>query len=134
MMEPRVSVVTLGVDDLIKATEFYQHGLGLPLSSNSNQHISFFELNGAWLALFGKDALAKDANVPAHSEGFPGVTLAHNVRSKEEVDKLLDTAHKAGARINKPATDTSWGGYSGYFSDLDGHLWEVAWNPHFSVD
>ncbi len=132
-MEARISMITLGVDDIKKSTEFYQNGLGLPLSKNSNPHISFFELNGAWLALFAKDALAKDANVPAHSEGFPGVTIAHNVRNKEEVDSVLTIAQKAGARINKPAADTFWGGYSGYFSDPDGHLWEVAWNPHFSI-
>ena len=132
-MEPRISIITLGVKDLRRSTQFYHEGLGLPLNDQT-QGISFFPLQGTWLALYSRDLLAEDANVDAGGEGFSGVTLAHNVRSKEEVDALLVKAASAGAQIVKPAADASWGGYSGYFADLDGHLWEIAWNPYFPLD
>jgi len=132
-MDPRISIITLGVEDLPASTQFYQKGLGFPLSDHSNDNISFFTLNGAWLALYSREALAKDANMDSNGSGFSGITLAHNVKSKEEVQNILQIAKRAGGKITKPAQDTFWGGYSGYFSDLDGHLWEVAWNPHFSI-
>lgn len=133
-MAPSISIITLGVDNLSSATTFYKNGLGLPYSSQSKDNISFFDLNGTWLGLFQKEALAEDANVKSDGAGFSGITLAHNVPSKEEVDRILKLAKTAGAEITKPAKDTFWGGYSGYFSDVDGYLWEVAWNPHFTMN
>jgi catechol 2,3-dioxygenase-like lactoylglutathione lyase family enzyme len=129
-MEPRISFVTLGVRDLERATVFYEKGLGLP-RLKSPPTISFFELGRTWLALYSRDLLAADAGVPAAGSGFPGFALAHNVRSKEEVDGLMAQAAQAGGRIVRPAQRADWGGYSGYFSDPDGFLWEVAWNPRF---
>lgn len=133
-MDPRISIVTLGVSDLPRSVRFYRDGLGLPLREGSGDVIAFFETKGTWLALFPRSALAADATVPSEGSGFPGFTLAHNVRSREEVDDLLNQAVAAGATVVKPARDTDWGGYSGYFSDPDGYLWEVAWNPHFWIE
>jgi uncharacterized glyoxalase superfamily protein PhnB len=104
----------------------------LPLAKHSNEHVSFFELSGAWLGLFPKEELAKDAAVDAQGSGFAGFSIAHNLPSKEEVDQYMQQAVAAGAVVTKSATDTFWGGYSGYFADLDGYLWEVVWNPHFN--
>jgi catechol 2,3-dioxygenase-like lactoylglutathione lyase family enzyme len=132
-MEPRISIITLGVSDLKRSIEFYRDGLGLPIREGF-EGIAFFETSGTWLALFPRDELAKDATVKPEGSGFRGVTLAHNVRSKEEVDNALAEAQAAGGKIVKPAQDTDWGGYSGYFSDPDGFLWEIAWNPHFWVE
>ena len=133
-MEPRISLITLGVNDLVQATIFYRDGLGLPLADHSNQNISFFSLSGCWLALYPKNCLAADAQIDVAGSGFCGITLAHNVRSKTEVDSLLSRAVQAGAQLNKAACNTFWGGYSGYFSDLDSYLWEIAWNPHFWIE
>jgi catechol 2,3-dioxygenase-like lactoylglutathione lyase family enzyme len=132
-MEARISIITLGVIDLNTSIRFYREGLGLPLREGSDG-IAFFELKGTWLALFPRAALAADANVSTQGSGFPGFTLAHNVRSKEEVDRVLQQAQHAGAFLAKPAAETDWGGYSGYFQDPDGYLWEVAWNPHFWIE
>lgn len=132
MMEPRISLITLGVRDLAEATRFYQEGLGLPLDEET-KGISFFPLQGTWLALYPRDMLAADAAIDPAGGGFPGITLAHNVRSKEEVRRLMKEAKIAGATIIKEATEAEWGGYLGYFADLDGHLWEIAWNPFFPL-
>lgn len=129
-MEPRINIVTLGVRDLESSIRFYEHGLDLPRMPFEGD-IAFFTLNGTWLALYPWSLLAEDAKVSDTGRGFRGVTLAHNVATKSEVDEVMAQAETAGALIQKAAEDTSWGGYSGYFSDLDGHLWEVAWNPHF---
>jgi len=129
-MEPRLSFVTLGVSDLRRATRFYADVLKLP-QMPSPPSISFFELGRTWLALFPRHELAADAGVPAAGSGFPGFTLAHNVRSTEEVDQLLAEVKAGGGRIVKPGQQADWGGYSGYFADPDGFLWEVCWNPHF---
>ena len=129
-MEPRLSFVTLGVADLARATTFYHDVLGLPLRP-SGAGIAFFELGKTWLALYPRELLAADATVPAEGAGFRGFALAHNVRTKEQVDELLSHVAANGGRIVKPAHDAEWGGYSGYFADPDGFLWEVAWNPHF---
>lgn len=136
-MEPRISLITLGVADLARAIAFYRDGLGLP-QHGDYPGVAFFSLRGTWLSLYGRADLAADVNMPEAAtpdtapEGgarFSGITLAHNVRSKEEVDALLQHAASVGATIVKPAREAEWGGYSGYFADPDGHLWEVAWNP-----
>lgn len=132
-MKPRISMITLGVRDLPRAREFYQQGLGLPLKDFDSDEVAFFELNGSWLGLYGWSALAGDARVSAAGCGFRGFSLAHNVESIEQVDQLLEQAVGAGGTLVKPAQKTDWGGYSGYFADPDGHLWEIAWNPHFWV-
>ena len=133
-MEPRISIVTLGVNDLARARRFYADGLGWELSSASGEAICFFQLGGLVLALYPWHPLAEDALVDSAGSGFRGVTLAHNVREKHEVDAVLAHAEKAGARVTKSARDVFWGGYSGYFSDPDGHLWEVAWNPFLKLN
>ena len=133
-MEPRISIVTLGVSDLARSVEFYRDGLGLVLYDENTESIAFFQNKVTWLALYPRDALATDVGIPTEGSGFSGVTLAHNLRSKEEVDELLDVAVAAGATLVKPAQDTFWGGYSGYFSDPDGYLWEIAWNPFFWIE
>lgn len=133
-MQPRISMITLGVTDLAAATRFYEQGMGLPRRPMPDDApVAFFELNGTWLGLFGRDDLAHDAGVSAEGHGFRGIALAHNLESPAEVDTLLQQAEQAGATLIKPAKPTDWGGYSGYFSDPDGHLWEVACNPHFWV-
>ena len=120
--------------DLDAAITFYEQGLGLPRRPMpEGSPVAFFELNGTWLGLFGHDALAQDAGVTADGRGFRGVAMAHNLDSPAEVDALLQQAEAAGANIIKPAQATDWGGYSGHFADPDGHLWEVACNPHFWV-
>lgn len=131
-MEQRLSMVTLGVDDLARARAFYESGLGWRPSSASNDQVVFFQLGGIVLGLYGREALAAEANQSPGS-GFGGVALAHNVRDKAEVDAVLATAEAAGARILKAAEDTFWGGHSGYFADPDGHVWEVAWNPFWPI-
>jgi catechol 2,3-dioxygenase-like lactoylglutathione lyase family enzyme len=128
-MEPRISFVTLGVTDLERSTRFYE-SLGLP-RLKSPPAVSFFELGTTWLALYPRDLLAADAGVPAQGSGFPRFTLAHNVRSEAEVDHVLLEAKAAGGRLIQPGHRADWGGYTGYFADPEGFLWEVAWNPHF---
>ena len=96
--------------------------------------VAFFELSGTWLSLYPKEELAADAGGSADGEGFSGFTLAHNVSSPEEVDQVMEQAGAADAEIVTPPKETSWGGYSGYFADPDGVLWEVAWNPHFTIE
>ena len=129
-MEPRISFVTLGVSDLERSTRFYQDVLHLPRLKTSPE-VTFFEMGKTWLALYPRDLLAADAGVPAAGSGFPGFSLAHNVRTMAEVDRLLDEVATGGGRIVKPAQRADWGGYTGYFADPDGFLWEVAWNPDF---
>jgi catechol 2,3-dioxygenase-like lactoylglutathione lyase family enzyme len=132
-MEPRISLITLGVADLDRAVRFYRDGLGLPIREGF-EGVAFFMTNGTWLALYPWDELAADATVPAEGSGFRGFTLAHNLRSKEEVDALLAHVQTVGAALVKPAQDAEWGGYTGYFADPDGYLWEVAWNPFFWIE
>jgi len=128
-MEPRISIVTLGVKDLERSLQFYRDGLGLPTTRKADQGIIFFQTGGTCLALYPYGELAKDVSGKRGIErtGFSGITLAHNVRLREDVDRVLQEAVAAGAKIEKPAGDTEWGGYSAYFSDPDGYLWEVAW-------
>ncbi|MBS1116007.1 MAG: glyoxalase/bleomycin resistance protein/dioxygenase [candidate division NC10 bacterium] len=129
-MEPRVSLITLGVADLERATRFYEHCLGLP-RLETPPSVTFFELGQTWLALWSRESLAADVGVSSQGSGFPGFSLAHNVRSPAEVDALLAHVSKFGATVVKPGHRTDWGGYSGYFTDPDGFLWEVAHNPDF---
>lgn len=131
-MEQRFTIVTLGTRDLAASTSFFER-LGWR-RSGSDAGITFFQCGCVALALYPRAELAKDAGVPCKDEGFPGFTISYNTRSKQEVDQLLTEARSAGAEVIKPASEAFWGGYSGYFRDLDGYLWEVAWNPTFTLD
>jgi len=131
-MKPRISMITLGVRDLSASIEFYEKGLGFP-RMESPPEVAFFTLNGTWLGLYGREALAEDAQVSYEGRGFEGFTLSHNVASEQEVDDIVALAVAAGATLVKKPQKVFWGGYSGYFSDPDGHLWEIAHNPFFWV-
>ncbi|HUI43268.1 MAG TPA: VOC family protein [Terriglobia bacterium] len=131
-MEQRVSIVTLGVADLKRSREFYER-LGWRRSMAKAEGIVFFQAGGMALALFPRGELAKDANVAPEGHGFSGISLAYNARTHEDVDSVLAEAVAAGAKLIKPAQEAFWGGYSGYFSDPDGFVWEVAWNPQFTM-
>lgn len=131
-MKPRISMLTLGVRDLERSIRFYEQGLGLPRMQSAPE-VAFFTLNGSWLGLYGRESLAEDAGVSAEGSGFSGITIAHNVDSESAVDEVLEQAAAAGARLVKPGQKVFWGGYSGYFADPDGYLWEVAHNPIFWV-
>lgn len=133
-MDQRLTVVTLGVRDLARARKFYVDGLGWKPAKGSNEHVTFFDMGGLVLSLFGRESLAEDANVPSEGSGFGGVTLAHNVADRAAVDRTMAEVEKAGAKILKPAQETFWGGYSGYFADPDGNAWEVAHNPFWPLD
>jgi catechol 2,3-dioxygenase-like lactoylglutathione lyase family enzyme len=133
-MEPHISIITLGVGDLQRSIKFYSLGLGLPTTYKDGEGIAFFQLKGTWLALYPNNALAEDACLPKERTRFGGFTLAHNVPSKDIVDQVIAQALASGATLLKPSGDTFWGGYSGYFSDPDGHPWEVAWNPFFPLE
>jgi uncharacterized protein len=133
-VEPRVSLITLGVSDLRRAVKFYREVLGWETAFSEGDPIAFFQLNGLVLGLYGRQALAEDASVNARGTGFRGVTLAHNVRSRRAVMAIFDRLRKKGATIVKSPRATDWGGFSGYFADPDGHLWEVAHNPGWKLD
>ncbi|MEE2704015.1 MAG: VOC family protein [Myxococcota bacterium] len=128
-----MTLITLGVSDREASLRFYRDGLGLP-KREGPEGVAFFETRGTWLSLYPRALLAEDATVSAEGSGFRGFSLAHNVGSPEEVDRTLEQAVDAGATLVKPGQKVSWGGYSGYFADPDGFLWEVAWNPHFTVE
>ncbi len=132
-MQPRVSFVTLGVDDVGRSRRFYE-ALGFKASPASQDAVTFFDAGGVVLSLFGRAALADDVGVHASEPGFSGISLAHNVNSESEVDEVLREAVAAGAKLLKPGQKVFWGGYSGYFADPDGHLWEVAYNPFMPLD
>ncbi len=131
-MKPRISMITLGVSDMEASIKFYQEGLGFP-RMESPPGIAFFTLDGSWLGLYPRDSLAEDATISPDGSGFPGFALAHNVASESEVDQVIEQAVSSGAALVKPPQKVFWGGYSGYFKDPDGFLWEVAHNPHFWV-
>ncbi|MFZ3046259.1 MAG: VOC family protein [Desulfatirhabdiaceae bacterium] len=128
----RGTLLTLGVADLVKATEFYEAVLGTP-PNTSFDGVTFIELPGIWIALYPLEKLAEDISpeVPIIRSGFSGFTLAHNARSKDDVVDIVRRAESAGARVVKEPQETFWGGFSGYFADLDGYYWEVAWGPMF---
>jgi uncharacterized protein len=128
-MKPKISLVTLGVTDLARSVQFYTD-LGFKLHNyKDGEGVAFFEMEGTWLSLYPREKLAEDATVTPQGDGFRGITLAHNVASKEEVDSVFAFAISVGAKAVKKPQEVFWGGYSGYFADPDGHLWEVAYNP-----
>ena len=134
-MDARLTIITLGVENLGRALRFYRDGLGWPVSSSSQGDIAFLKLSGVVLALYPRALLAKDANLPGLGRApFGGFTLAQNVREARLVDECLLSAEAAGAKILRKAKDADWGGRSGYFADPDGHPWEVAWHPYFQFD
>ena len=134
-MKPRVTVITLAVEDLERAVAFYRDGLGLPtkgIIGEQFEHgaVAFFDLQaGLKFAVWPRASLAHDTGLPKGAPSPTELSLGHNVASKADVDVVMRQASEAGARIVKPAADTFWGGYGGYFQDPDGHLWEVVWNP-----
>jgi uncharacterized protein len=134
-MRARVTMITLGVDDLQRSLAFYRDGLGFPtkgIVGTEFEHgaVAFFDLqSGLQLAIWPRADLAHDAGLPRSQRAATELSLGHNVNSQEEVDAVMEQARRAGAKIVKPAQATFWGGYAGYFQDPDGHLWEVAWNP-----
>src|SRR3712207_6283614 len=132
-MEPRVTLITLGVRNLERTVAFYQDGLGWPLSGASVEgEVAFFRTGGTVLALWSREALAEDANLDSEGSGFSGFALAHNVAQKEEVDSVLEEAILAGGTVAREARDVFFG-RNGYFADPEGYLWEVAWNPAFAI-
>lgn len=138
-MQPRITLITLGVDDLERAVRFYRDGLGLAtegIVGTEFEHgaVAFFDLHGGLkLALWPRASIARDSGIALHTPSPTEFTLAHNVASMADVDAVMEQAERAGASIVKPAQDTFWGGYAGYFQDPDGHLWEVAWNPQWEI-
>ena len=137
-MKPRITLITLGVDDLERAVAFYRDGLGLPtrgIVGREFEHgsVAFFDLqSGLKLGLWSRDDLAHDTRLTKTPRSATELSLGHNVGGQAEVDAVMAQAKRAGARIVKPAATTFWGGYAGYFQDPDEHLWEVAWNPQFA--
>ena len=138
-MQPRITVITLGVDNLERSLRFYRDGLGLPtegIVGTEFEHgaVAFFDLQpGLKLAIWPRSDIARDARVSEGPASATELSIGHNVGSKAEVDAVMEQARQAGAAITQPAQDTFWGGYAGYFQDQDGHLWEIAWNPAWEV-
>jgi catechol 2,3-dioxygenase-like lactoylglutathione lyase family enzyme len=133
-MKAKLNIITLGVKDLSKAIAFYETGLGWTRSKASQDNIIFFSLNGIVLALYPRDLLAEDATLSPEGNGFRGVSLAYNTQSEKEVDEIIEKVKGLGAEIVKQPQKVFWGGYSSYFKDPDGHLFEVAYNPFFEMD
>lgn len=138
-MKPRIKVITLAVSDLERSLAFYRDGMDLPTNGIVGTEfedgaVVFFQMNDDLiLAVYPRTSLAKDANVPVGPPSATELSIGHIVRSKQEVDLVMEQAKRAGAKITDPARDRFWGGYSGYFQDPDGHLWEIAWNPQWEV-
>lgn len=138
-LKPRITVITLGVDDLEKSVQFYRDGLGLQTKGIVGKEfeygaVAWFDLQpGLNLAIWPRASIAQDTNLPQSPRSATECTIGHNVGSKEEVDAVMDLAKKAGAKIVKPAQNTFWGGYAGYFQDPDDHLWEIVWNPEIEL-
>jgi uncharacterized protein len=132
-MKQKLSLVTLGVTDLPTSRKFYEESLGFVPDEASNDNVVFYDTGSTWLGLFPAEELAKDASVNAKGSGFKKVTLAHNESSKEAVDQLFAELKEKGVKIVKEPVEVFWGGYSGYFTDPDDHLWEVAYNPFMDL-
>jgi catechol 2,3-dioxygenase-like lactoylglutathione lyase family enzyme len=138
-MEPRITLITIGVDDLERSLRFYRDGLGLPTQGIVGTEfeygaVAFFDLQaGLKLALWPRRSIARDTGLPPGPPTPTEFTLGHNVSSRAQVDAAMEQARKAGAVIVKEAHETFWGGYAGYFEDPDRHLWEIAWNPHMAL-
>jgi catechol 2,3-dioxygenase-like lactoylglutathione lyase family enzyme len=134
-MEPRITIITLGVADVDRSIRFYRDGLGFATSAKEGDAIAFFATTGTRLAVYPLEKLAEDIGPDIKpSEGFSGITMAHSVRKKEEVTQVLALAERAGGKIVKKAQDVFWGGHSGYFADPDGYYWEVAWSSEWKFD
>lgn len=127
-LEPRISIITLGVENILASVDFYKR-LGFPTDYEKGD-FAMFKLKNITLALFPKDSLAKDAGAELTKNGFSGITLAYNVKTEKQVDEVIKHAESIGATITDKPHKRDWGGYSGYFSDPDGYLWEIAYNPH----
>jgi len=136
MMDPRITLITLGISDLPRSVRFYRDGLGWPTTYTEGDPVAFFNTSGTRLSLYPIDHLAADisSDIKPLREGFGGITLAHNVRARDEVAEVLALAAASGGKVVKPAQDAFWGGHSGYFTDPDGYYWEVAWNPGLPLD
>ena len=132
-MEQRYSLITLATRDLARSTAFFE-GLGWKRSVKDSPGIAFFQCGSAALALYPREAFFSDLGIADDGSNVGGITLAYNARSREEVDAILAKVEGLGAEVIKPGHDVFWGGYTSYFRDLDGHLWEVAWNPGFPID
>lgn len=132
-MEPRISLITLGVADLARATAFYE-ALGWPRRLREAEGVAFFQLGATGFSLYPNSDLADDAGVAQGGGGFRGMSLAYITRSREEADAVIADMLAAGGTLMKPAEEKFWGGYSGYVADPDGHAWEIAWNPGFAID
>ncbi|WP_026752494.1 MULTISPECIES: VOC family protein [Sediminibacterium] len=133
-MRQKLNLITLGTDEFEKSLNFYEKGLGWKKSDKSLDGLALFDLGGIILALHPRKDLAEDTTLPYQSSSFSGLTISHNTRSEKEVDEILEKVAALGATIVKPAQKVYWGGYSGYFKDLDGHLFEVAFNPFWELD
>lgn len=133
-MRQKINIITLGVADLAKSLDFYENGLGWKKSAMSQDDIAFFQMGGIVLSLYPREKLAEDVTIDTEGSGFSGVTIAYNAKSEGEVDEVLQKVEKLGATIVKKAQKVFWGGYSGYFRDPDGHLFEVAYNPFVEFD
>lgn len=138
-MKPRITVITIGVDDLERSLKFYRDGLGFPTEGIVGREfergaVAFFDLQpGLMLALWPRANIAWDANIPQAPRSPTECTIGHNVGSRNAVDKVMEQAKRAGATVTKQAGETFWGGYAGYFQDPDGHLWEIVWNPRMDI-
>ena len=139
-MRPRITVITVGVDDLERSLVFYRDGMGFPtqgIMGTEFEHgaVAFFDLQaGLKLAIWPRKSISHDTGLLESPPSPTDITLGHNVSSREDVDAVMEQARNAGAKIVKPAQDTFWGGYAGYFQDPDGHVWEIVWNPQLPVE
>ncbi len=133
-MESRVTIIGLGVSDLKVSTKFYEEKFGWTKTDDSNENISFFNLNGILLSLYPREKLAEDATVDHEGSGFKGFTLAYNTRSKQEVNDLIEELSGKGVKIVKEPQEVFWGGYSSYIADPDQNLWEIVYNPYLQID
>ena len=133
-MTSRISIITLGVSDMAASIRFYRDGLGLETTAKDDDRWAIFKTSGSRLALFPKEKLAEDIGISADGAGFGGITLAHNMDSRDEVDTYIEQALSAGATLLKRPQLAEWGGYSGYFADLDGYPWEIAWSEGWEFD